>query len=91
MLVGLLSVPPAVAGEVMAQEAGFTPALAGSKFTVALICEVPVASTENELAESETAIAAKVIAADPDFVASLAEFAEITTCVSLGGGVAGAV
>ena len=79
-----------MAGDVIAQEAGFTPALAGSKFTVAVICEVPVASTENELAESETATAAKVIVADPDFVESLAEVAAITTCVSALGGVAGA-
>jgi hypothetical protein len=87
----LLRVPPPEAGNVIAQEAGLTPAFARSKLTVAVICEVPVAGTEKALAERETAMAAKVISVDPDFVGSLAEVAEITTCTSPDGGVAGAV
>lgn len=75
----------------MVQEAWLTPALAGSKLTVAVICEVPVACIEKGSAERETAMAARVIAVDPDFVRSLAEVAPMTTCTSLDGGVAGAV
>ena len=75
VLVGLLRVPPPEVGEVMAQEVGLTPAFAGSKLTVAVICEVPVACTEKGFAERETAMAAKVIPVDPDFVGSLAELA----------------
>jgi hypothetical protein len=41
VLVRLLRVPTAGAGEVMAQDAGMTPAFAGSKLTVAVIVEVP--------------------------------------------------
>jgi len=47
--------------------------------------------TEKGFAERETAMAAKVIPKDPDFVGSLAEVAPMTTCTSAGGGVAGAV
>jgi hypothetical protein len=89
--VGLLRVPPPDAGEVMIQELGLTPAFAGSKLTVAVICEAPVACTEKGFAERETAMAAKVIPMDPDFVGSLAEVAPMTTCTSADGGVAGAV
>jgi hypothetical protein len=41
VVVGLLNVPPPVVGEVIAHEAGLTPAFAGSKLTVAVIVEVP--------------------------------------------------
>lgn len=87
----MLSVPPPDVGEVMVQEAGLTPAFAGSKLTVAAICEVPVACTEKGFAERETAMAANVIPTDHDFVESLAEVAPMTTCTSAGGGAAGAV
>src|SRR6202040_2118441 len=68
VLVGLLRVPPPVAGDVIFQDVGSTPRLAGSKLTVAAICEVPVeqgrvgqACTEMGFAERETATAARVI------------------------------
>jgi hypothetical protein len=98
VLVGLLRVPPPEAGDVMAQDAGLTPAFEGSKLTIAVICEVPLgqgrvgqACTELVFAERETAIAAKVIVIEPVCVAGLAEVAAIVTCTSLGGGVDGAV
>ena len=88
---GELSVPPPVVGEVMTQEAGFTPALAGSKLIVAVMADVPCAWSEELLAESETSIAAKVNVRLPVFVESLAAAAVIVMGTSLGGGVAGAV
>jgi len=75
----------------MVQELGLTPAFVGSKLTVAVICEVPLTCTEKGFAERETAMAAKVIPKDPDFVGSLAEVAPMTTCTSADGGAAGAV
>jgi hypothetical protein len=86
-----LRVPPPLAGEVIAHEAGFTPAFAGSKLTVAVIVDVPCAWSEERLAERETAMAANVMLMFPLAVESLAEVAVMVTCTSLGGGVAGAV
>lgn len=98
VLVGLLRVPTAGVGEVMAQEVGLTPALAGSNITVAVIVEVPLGQgrdrqncTELGFAERETAMAAKVITVDPGVAGGLVEVAVIVTCTSLGGGLAGAV
>jgi len=42
VVVGLLRVPTAGMGEVMVQDVGSTPILAGSKLTVAVIMEVPL-------------------------------------------------
>ena len=90
-MVPMPRLPHADAGQVMAQDAGSTPLFAGSKLTVAVIVEMPVAPTKRGFAERETAIAAKVNATDPDFVGSLSDLAVIVTCTSLGGGVEGAV
>jgi hypothetical protein len=99
VVVGLLRVPTAGVGEVIAQEAGLTPIFAGSKVTVAMICEVPLrqeggvgqACTEIGFAERETAMAAKVIPMDPCVAGGLADLAVIVTCTSLDGGASGAV
>jgi hypothetical protein len=72
--------------------------LAGSKVTVAVICEVPVAQgdagqncTARGVAERETVMAAKVIVVEPVCGAGLAEVAVMVTWTLLGGGIAGAV
>lgn len=75
----------------MVQEAGLTPALAGSLFTIEVIVEVPFAPTVLTLADKETVIATNVMPTDPVFVESIAEVAEIVTCKSLAGEVEGAV
>jgi hypothetical protein len=86
-------------GEVIAQEAGLTPIFAGSKVTVAVICEVPLrqeggagqACTVRGFAESETLMAAKIIVMVPFCVGSLTEVAVMVTDTSMAGGVIGAV
>ena len=72
--------------------------MAGSKLTVAVIWEEPVAQgragqacTEMGLADRETLMAAKLIVIEPVCTAGLIEVAEIVTGTSLGGGMAGAV
>ena len=83
-----LSVPK---GAESAHEDGFTPALVGSKLTLAVIVDVDVAVIEEGSADSETVIAAKVRPALPVTVESLAAVTLIVICTSLGGGFAGAV
>jgi hypothetical protein len=68
-----------------------TPRLFGSKLTVAVNCCVVSSATVEGFGVTETLMAAKVIVMTPDFVESLADLAEIVTCTSLCGGVAGAV
>jgi hypothetical protein len=98
VVVGLLRVPTAGMGEVMAHDVGSTPIFAGSKLTVAVIIEVPLGQgrvgqncTELGFAERETAMAAKVIPMDPCVAGGLADVAVMITCTSLVGGVEGAV
>ena len=91
VLVGLLRVPPPEAGEVIAQDAGLTPAFAGSKLTVAVINDVPPACTWPADAARETLIAASSTLTVADTVGAATEVAVIVTVTSPDGGVAGAL
>jgi hypothetical protein len=90
LVVGLLSIPAPVAGE-MVHEAGSTPLFAGSKFTMAVISDIPPAPTGFTDAESKIWMAAKSSVKEADCVASATEVAVIVTITSLAGGVLGAV
>jgi hypothetical protein len=88
--VGLLSVPAPLAGEIV-QDFGSTPLLAGSLFTMAVICEVAPAPTGLTDAEMETTMLAKSIVREIDFVGSATDVAVMVTATSFAGGVPGAV
>jgi hypothetical protein len=100
VLVGLLRVPTAGAGEVILQVVGSTPLFAGSKLTVAVISEVLPAGQEGGAGQAstgltdamrETEMAAKSMFSGADCVGSATDVAVIVSCTSLGGGVAGAL
>ena len=88
--VGLLRAPAPVAGEIV-QEAGLTPLFAGSLVTMALISDVPPASTGLTDAVTETKMGGTSKFTWFDFVGSDTEAAVMVTDRSLGGGVAGAL
>jgi hypothetical protein len=90
VLVGVLSVPAPVAGEIV-QEAGLTPLFAGSFVTVAVICEELPAPTAPTDATTETMMGGTSMLTVIDFVGSDAAVAVIVTDKSLGGGVDGAL
>ena len=90
VLVGLLSIPAPVAGEIV-QEAGLTPLFAGSFVTVAVICEEVPAPTAPMDATTETMMGGTSMLTVIDLVGSDAAVAVIVTDTSLGGGVAGAL
>jgi hypothetical protein len=98
VLVRLLRVPTAGVGEVIIQDAGSTPAFAGSLLTMAVICDVPAgqgrdgqACTGLTDAVTLTKIAGTSRLTLLDCVGSAMEVAVIVTRTSLRGGVAGAL
>ena len=87
----LLSVPAPVVGD-MLHEVGFTPLLAGSLVTVAVIRDVPPAPTGFTDGERLTAMPVeRVSVTDADLVLSATDVAVIVTVTALAGAVDGAV